>query len=229
MLSILITLAILAGATWQSRQLQTGDVGSGVPELRAESATTRTTRASSDYSIGMDVLSVYGNRGHEACLNWEVMNAVERFDLHMRGVVGVQSVSTVAGLAKLYVAGNNGPTPLGRPAALRSRPAHRAAPPTRPGPEHLRLQDHQPAGHSRTTRPHPRPRGQGGAALHRRRAHPRRALPPGGGNAGVAAATNEAVEHAEIQMLASIFGAITLLCWITFRSWRAVLCVIVPW
>jgi predicted RND superfamily exporter protein len=34
-------------ATWQSRQLQTGDVGSGVPELRAESATTRTTSASS--------------------------------------------------------------------------------------------------------------------------------------------------------------------------------------
>jgi predicted RND superfamily exporter protein len=49
-----------------------------------------------------------------------------------------------------------------------------------------------------------------------------------GGNAGVAAATNEAVEHAEVQMLAAIFGAITLLCWLTFRSWRAVLCIIVP-
>ncbi|WP_305807288.1 MMPL family transporter, partial [Stenotrophomonas sp. YIM B06876] len=49
-----------------------------------------------------------------------------------------------------------------------------------------------------------------------------------GGNAGVAVATNEAVEHAEIQMLAAIFGAITLLCWLTFRSWRAVLCIIVP-
>ncbi|MPN27488.1 hypothetical protein SDC9_174922 [bioreactor metagenome] len=31
-----------------------------------------------------------------------------------------------------------------------------------------------------------------------------------------------------MQMLASIFGAITLLCWLTFRSWRAVLCIIVP-
>ncbi|MCY1444191.1 efflux transporter, putative, hydrophobe/amphiphile efflux-3 (HAE3) family [compost metagenome] len=29
-------------------------------------------------------------------------------------------------------------------------------------------------------------------------------------------------------MLASIFAAITLLCWLSFRSWRAVLCVIVP-
>lgn len=49
-----------------------------------------------------------------------------------------------------------------------------------------------------------------------------------GGNAGVAAATNEAVEKAEVEMLASIFGAITLLCWLTFRSWRVVLCIIVP-
>ncbi|MGT2490168.1 hypothetical protein ACU4GD_05570 [Cupriavidus basilensis] len=50
----------------------------------------------------------------------------------------------------------------------------------------------------------------------------------GGGNIGVMAATNEAVEEAEVTMLLSIFGAITLLCLLTFRSWRAVLCIIVP-
>ena len=49
-----------------------------------------------------------------------------------------------------------------------------------------------------------------------------------GGSAGVALATNEAVEHAEVTMLLAIFGAITLLCLLTFRSWRAVLCIIVP-
>ena len=49
-----------------------------------------------------------------------------------------------------------------------------------------------------------------------------------GGNVGVMAATNEAVGDAEIAMLLSIFGAIALLCAVTFRSWRAVLCIIVP-
>ncbi|MCY1360184.1 hopanoid biosynthesis associated RND transporter like protein HpnN [compost metagenome] len=49
-----------------------------------------------------------------------------------------------------------------------------------------------------------------------------------GGNIGVMAATNEAVEEAEVAMLLAIFGAITLLCLLTFRSWRAVLCIIVP-
>ena len=48
------------------------------------------------------------------------------------------------------------------------------------------------------------------------------------GDVGVMAATNEAVEQAEVGMLLSIFGAITLLCLITFRSWQAVLCIIVP-
>ena len=37
------------------------------------------------------------------------------------------------------------------------------------------------------------------------------------------AATNEAVEHAEVTMLVSIFGAITLLCFVTFRSWTCLL------
>ena len=49
-----------------------------------------------------------------------------------------------------------------------------------------------------------------------------------GGNVGVMAATNEAVDAAELTMLMSIFGAIILLCLLTFMSWRAMLCIIVP-
>src|SRR3546814_1383082 len=45
------------------------------------------------------------------------------------------------------------------------------------------------------------------------------------GNVGVMAATNEAVESAEAKMLLAIFGALALLCLLTFRSWRATICV----
>jgi hypothetical protein len=48
------------------------------------------------------------------------------------------------------------------------------------------------------------------------------------GNVGVMAATNEAVNDAEVTMLLALFGAITLLCFLTFRSWEAVLCIILP-
>ncbi len=41
-------------------------------------------------------------------------------------------------------------------------------------------------------------------------------------------ATNEAVEQAEKSELAAIFGAITLMCLLTFRSLGATICIILP-
>src|SRR5262249_42953564 len=48
------------------------------------------------------------------------------------------------------------------------------------------------------------------------------------GIAGVMAAINEAVAAADREELAAIFGAITLMCLLTFASWRATLCIILP-
>ena len=49
-----------------------------------------------------------------------------------------------------------------------------------------------------------------------------------GGNIGVMAASNEAVKHAEVVMLAALFFSVALFCLLTFRSVRAVLCILVP-
>ncbi|WP_018991373.1 efflux RND transporter permease subunit [Aromatoleum toluclasticum] len=229
-----VMLVLLGTATYFSRHLQTGDIGSGVPELRADSRYNKdNAKIISSYSIGMDVLSVYVETENltEACLNWEVMNAVERFDFRMRGVDGVQSVSTVAGLAKLFAAGNNEANP--RWAALQRTEAALRTGSRAANPElgfnsagcktiHLAvyLNDHQ------------------GPTLKHVVDEVRKFIVEdktpnvtfrlAGGNAGVAVATNEAVERAEVQMLASIFASISFLCWLTFRSWRAVLCVVVP-
>ncbi len=234
LISLTIMLLLLAVGTWQSRSLLTGDIGSGVPELREDSRYNQdNAQIIRDYSIGMDVLSVYVETENtaEACLNWEIMNAVDRFDFHMRGVDGVQSVSTVAGLAKLYVSGNNEGNPrwrtLQRSEAALVAGAHAANPEQGLNDDRCKtinvmiyLNDHQNATLKHVT-------GEIKAfisTLDVENATFRLA----GGNAGVAAATNQAVEKAEAQMLISIFGAITLLCWLTFRSWRGVLCVVVP-
>ena len=229
-----VMLVLLGAATYFSRQLQTGDIGSGVPELRADSRYNKDNdKIISNYSIGMDVLSVYAETSNldEACLNWEVMNAVERFDLRMRGVDGVQSVNTVAGQAKLYVAGNNEANP--RWAALQRteaalRTGGRAANPENGLNSHgcktihlaIYLTDHQGP-----TLKHVVDEVQRFIDEDKT---PNIVFRLAGGNAGVAAATNEAVEKAEVQMLASIFASISLLCWVTFRSWRAVVCVVIP-
>lgn len=234
----LITLAIsmlfLAAGTYISRDLRTGDVGTGAPELRADSRYNLDNQnIISNYSIGMDVLSVFVETTNldEACLNWDVMNAVERFEARMNRVDGVQSVSTVSGLAKIAASGNNEGNP--RWAALQRTEAALRSGAKALSPDlglntdgckvinlQVFLKDHEGA-----TLTHVVKEARDFIAADKT---PNVKFLLAGGNAGVAYATNEAVEHAEVQMLGSIFGAITLLCWLTFRSWRAVLCIVVP-
>ncbi|MGR5549660.1 efflux RND transporter permease subunit [Vibrio sp. DNB22_12_1] len=233
-ISVAVMLILLAGATWQSRSLLTGDIGNGVPELHADSRyNLDNDKIVSDYFIGMDVLSVYleTKNQEEACLNWEIMNAVSRFDFHMRGVDGVQSVATTAGNAKRYVSGNNEGSPLWRtlqrdPVALRAgaQAAHPQLGLNDNGCQTINmmvyLDDHQS-----TTLNHVISEIQTFIQNANLTDAEFRLL---GGNAGVAVATNQAVEKAEVQILISIFVAIGFLCWLTFRSFIATLCVILP-
>jgi uncharacterized protein len=232
---VAVTLVLLVVGTMGSRQLLTGDIGSGATELRPESRYNRDNDAIvGNYSIGMDVLSLYVETTgmDDACLHWPLMNAVERFDLTMRGVDGVRSVSSVAGVAKLASAGSNEANP--RWAALqRSEAALRTGTRAATNPDlgladagclslhvQLFLKDHDGATLKHVVREIER--------FIAADQTPNVRFRLAGGNAGVAAATNEAVEKAEVQMLASLFLAIAVFCLITFRSWRATLCIIVP-
>lgn len=48
------------------------------------------------------------------------------------------------------------------------------------------------------------------------------------GSVGVMAATNEVVAAAQVPLLAYVYSAVFLLCWLSFRSLRGTLCVILP-
>jgi len=48
------------------------------------------------------------------------------------------------------------------------------------------------------------------------------------GNAGIEAATNQEIAKAQYMMLGYVYGVVILLCYVTFRSWRAVTCIIFP-
>ncbi len=49
-----------------------------------------------------------------------------------------------------------------------------------------------------------------------------------GGNAGIEAATNIAIKQANRIMLFLVYAVVIIFCFITFRSWRAVVCAVVP-
>ncbi len=48
------------------------------------------------------------------------------------------------------------------------------------------------------------------------------------GSAGIEAVTNVVVRNAIVEMYLAVYGAVALLCFITFRSWRAVVVALIP-
>ncbi|QEZ44570.1 efflux RND transporter permease subunit [Cupriavidus oxalaticus] len=227
-------LALLAAGAIESRGLKIGDVGSGAPELRADSRYNRDSASIvSQYNIGSDALTVVVEPTgfDDGCLHYPVMSAVERFEMHMRGVSGVQSVVSVSSLAKVVIGAYNEGNPrweaLPRSAEGLSQGAKAYDPDN--GMNTSNCQAIQvliyTANHEGATIAHIVREIRRFTAADKT---PNVAFRLAGGNIGVMAATNEAVEEAEVAMLLAIFGAITLLCLLTFRSWRAVLCIIVP-
>ncbi|MGC3833451.1 efflux RND transporter permease subunit [Moritella viscosa] len=53
-------------------------------------------------------------------------------------------------------------------------------------------------------------------------------LPLAAGNAGIEAATNSVIEKAQYQMLMWVYGVVGLLCFLTFRSVKTLICIILP-
>ncbi|CAN7640942.1 efflux RND transporter permease subunit [Cupriavidus necator] len=227
-------LALLAAGAIDSRGLKIGDVGSGAPELRADSRYNRDSASIvSQYNIGSDALTVVVEPTgfDDGCLHYPVMSAVERFEMHMRGVSGVQSVVSVSSLAKVVIGAYNEGNPRWEALPRSSEGLSQGAKAFDPdnGMNTSNCQAIQvliyTANHEGATIAHIIREIRRFTAADKT---PNVAFRLGGGNIGVMAATNEAVEEAEVTMLLSIFGAITLLCLLTFRSWRAVLCIIVP-
>ncbi len=229
-----VALALLAYGTFESRRLEIGDVGTGAPELRANSRYNLDNAAiTHQYDIGVDVLSVIVETSgfDDACLHYPVMSAIELFEMRMRGVAGVQSVTSVASQGKVFIAAFNEGNPrwaaLPRSSAGLTQGANAFDPDN--GMNTANCKAIQVLIYTRNH--------EGATIAHivdeikrfaAENPTPNLAFRLAGGNVGVMAATNEAVAEAEVAMLMSIFGAIALLCAVAFRSWRAVLCIVVP-
>ncbi|MGP3792374.1 efflux RND transporter permease subunit [Pseudomonas sp. B392_1p] len=227
-------VALLGFGVSKARQLEVGDIGTGAPELRADSRYNQDNeKIIGSYSIGLDVLAVFVESpgGQEACLDPKVMRAIEAFDFEMRNVTGVQSVQSVASMAKAVIAGNNEGNPRWSAIPGASRGLQQGSLAYSPdhglvseGCQHQQilvfLTDHE-----------------GATIFHvideAKRVIADVSIPEArfklaGGNVGVMAASNEAVKRAEVIMLAALFCSVALFCLLTFRSLRAVLCILVP-
>ena len=232
---VLVIACVVAGlGAWKARDLKTGDLGKGIPELRDDSRYNRDNAAITDnFNIGVDVLSVIAqsHKVQGACTNYEIMDRIDRFEWHMRHVDGVQSVLTLPGVAKIINAGWNEGNLKWRALSRNPEVLAQSVTPVDTSSGLLNTdcsamqimiftRDHQGETIARIVAQIKQ--------FARENDSEQLKFLLSSGNVGVMAATNEAVDAAEITMLMSIFGAIILLCLITFRSWRATLCIVLP-
>lgn len=232
-LILAIGAVVFALGLYQSRALRIGDLGEGVPELRAESRYNQDveviTRA---FSIGVDVLSVMAQTGMAgACTQFEIMDAIDRFEWRMRQTEGVHSVLALPGVAKVIASGWNEGSLKWRALSRDPVVLAQSVTPVDTGSGLLNtdcsvmqvmlfMNNHEGATIARVVDEIKR--------FKLEHDSDKLTFRLASGNVGVMAATNEAVDAAQAGMMASIFGAIIVLCLVTFRSWRGTLCIVIP-
>ena len=229
---VLVSTLLLGFGLWKSASLRIGDLESGAPELRADSRYNRDIeKITRKFAIGVDVLSIIAESKSGACTDYAVMNEIDRFAWHMQNLPGVQSVISLPQVAKIVNAGWNEGSLKWRVLSRNHFVLAQSVSPfdTSTGllnsdcsvmAVHIFTHDHKAETISRIVDAVKKYRKDDDNLVLRFRL--------AGGNVGVMAATNEAVEAAQIPMLVYIYAAIILLCLWAFRSLRGTLCIVIP-
>ena len=226
-------LVLLVFGIWKGSELKTGDLGRGIPELRADSRyNTDTAAIMRDFSIGVYVLGVIAQTNiTDACTRFDIMDTIDRFEWEMKNIDGVQSVKSLPGAAKLINAGWNENNLKWRVLSRNPQVLAQSVTPidTATGLLNTDCSAMQvmifTSDHTGETLARIVNAVKTFDAQHRSDALQFKLAT---GNAGVMAATNEAVDAAEITMLVWLFAAISLLVLWEFRSLTAWLCIVLP-
>ena len=231
---IAVAAVVLAAGVVGAHRLKVGDYGIGVPELRPDSRYNQDNGTIvRKFAMGTNTLGVVAQtKGVQgACTNYELMSVIERFDWFMQNAPGTQSVISLPGLAKTVNSGFNEGNLKWRQLPRDPQVMAQSVTPvdTATGllnPDCSAMQvlvfttDQQ---------------GETIASLvanvkdfAARNNSDKLEFKLATNNMGVTAATNEAVDAARWEMNFAIFGALLVMCMITFRSLRATLCILIP-
>ncbi len=229
---ILVAAGLAVVGYLGGQNLKVGDLQAGAPELREDSRYNRDIATiTSSFSIGVDLLTVIVETRPDACIDYSVIEAVDRFEVSMRQVEGVRSVLGLATAMRAVNAGWNEGSLKWRVLPRDSQVLVRAVTPieTSTGllnpncsviPVTIFTEDHKAETIERIV--------TAVKAFAAQNDRPDLAFRLATGNVGVMAASNEAVEAAQLPMLLWVYGAVIVLCLLTFRSVTATLCVITP-
>ncbi len=229
---IAVTACCWAFGFSKAQQVKIGDMHAGVPELRQNSRYNQDTAAiTAKFSIGVDVITVIAETIPNGVIDHEVMALIDRFSWQMRNIPGVKSTLALTDVAKTISAGWNEGSLKWRIIPRNKASLAQAVSPVETAtgllnndgsviPVMIYLTDHKAETITRVI-----------LAVKEFRttyATAKVKFQLATGNVGVMAATNEVVESAQFPMVMWLYIAIILLCLISFRSWRATVCVVLP-
>ncbi len=225
-----IAAVLAAGGYAASLHLKIGDLDPGAPELRADSRYNRDSDfVVKHYAASSDILVVMVSTPEDQCTRYGTLAKVDKLAWQLEQLPGVEATHSMAALSKLAMVGyNEGQLKwyelIPNAAALGGVQTRAPRELFNQGCSFLSLyvylKDHKAETLSRVVEQVER-----FAAAHHS-TDERFML--AAGSAGIAAATNIVVHQAMREMLLWVYGAVVLLCWVTFRSWRAVVAAVLP-
>jgi predicted RND superfamily exporter protein len=225
--------ALLVLGVVTSFNLKIGDLDAGAPELRPDSRYNRDNAyITSNYSLSSDLFAVIVKTAPEGCLQYQTLVEADRLAWTLQQVPGVQTTVGLPDAVRRITAGSFEGSPkwltIARNQDVLNYGAQQASV-NNPDlfntdcsvmPVIAYLSDHRAETLDRVV--------QASAAFAAVHGTPEREFKLAAGSAGIDAATNIVVRKAWTQMLLLVYAAVIVLCFVTFRSWRAVVVAIVP-
>jgi predicted RND superfamily exporter protein len=224
---------LLAGGVFASFHLKIGDLDAGAPELRADSRYNQDNAyITANYALSSDQFAVIVKTAKEGCLKYQTLVEADRLSWALQQVPGVQTTVALTNAVRQITAGSFEGSPkwltIARNQDVLNYGAQQASV-NNPDlfntdcsvmPVIAYLADHRAETLDRVV--------QASAEFAAQHGTPERQFLLAAGSAGIDAATNIVVRQAWTQMLLLVYAAVTVLCFITFRSWRAVVVAVLP-
>ncbi len=229
-----IAVAVVLGAVglYVGRSVQVGDLNQGAPELRQSSQYNKDNAYIIDhYTTSSDTLVVLVDTPPQDCIAYSTLYALNDLEWQLDQMPQVQSTSSLGTFAAelTMLLSENSPKWY---AVIRNQPflgdftTHlsdtQANYQCTFDPLYVSLTDHKAATLNAVIAKIQ------GFINDPRYQSPDYKISLAGGNAGIEAATNIVIEQANQTMLFLVYGTVIFFCFVVFRSWRAVLCAVLP-
>ncbi len=224
---------LIAGVGWYiGRNVQIGDLAPGAPELRQDSQYNRDNAfIVSHFTAGSDTYIVFTDTAPYHCVDYDMLATMDRLQWQLDQKPYVESTESEASFAdQMFMLQNEGapkwfgiePTDGILGSFARATPDGLVNFACTFAPMYISLTDHKAKTLTKVT-----------ALLERFINNPINQgkyfkMSLAGGNAGIQAATNMVIKQANRNMIILVYAVVILFCFITFRSWRAVVCAVVP-